>query len=320
MVFRVGPETLLAAMRAVGWGFVLTCSAHLCGLLLDSVVLRACAGKRGRKVPYLHFARTSIAGHGVNEATPFGKVGEIVKYTLLDEKLPAADSAGALVAQNLASFVVNCGLIALVAPVSFLFLDVDRLFGIGFVAVGLGFLAAGVVAVVIMRRGLGGWPFVVMRRVGFGRFRVSRARAERWRGTWRKVEKAWKQAAARPGAMRTIWAASVVSRLANVLESGLFLYFLGSEHVVAGAFISLASAQFSGWMFWFVPMQAGTAEGSALVLFGAVGLAPHVGLMVEIGRKARRLVFIVLGVTVLGWGTFRRLTSGESLRPAEDEA
>src|SRR6266545_644720 len=150
MVFRVGPETLLAAMRAVGWGFVLTCSAHVCGLLLDSVVLRACAGKRGRKVPYLHFARTSIAGHGVNEATPFGKVGEIVKYTLLDEKLPAADSA--------------------------------------------------------------------------------------------------------------------------------------------------------------------------LVLFGAVGLAPHVGLMVEIGRKARRLVFIVVGVTVLGWGTFRRLTSGERLRPAEDEA
>jgi hypothetical protein len=253
-------------MKAVGWGFILTCSAHLCGILLDSVVLRACAGKPGRKVPYLHFARTSIAGHGVNEATPFGKVGEVVKYALLDEKLRAADSAGALVAQNLASFVVNCGLIALVAPVSFLFLDVDPLFGVGFAIIGAGFLGAGVVGVIIMRRGLGGWPFVILRRAGIGRFRFSKQRVDRWwRSKWRKVEKAWKEATSVPGAMRRIWIASVLSRLANVTEAGLFLYLLGGEHVVAGAFISLASSQFSGWMFWFVPMQAGTAEGSAFI-------------------------------------------------------
>ncbi len=97
---------LLAGMRAVGWVFALTCSAHLGGLLLDSVVLRTCAGAPGRNVPYLHFARTSIGGHAVNEATPFGKAGELVKFALLDERLRAADAAGALVAQNLASFVV----------------------------------------------------------------------------------------------------------------------------------------------------------------------------------------------------------------------
>jgi hypothetical protein len=39
--------------------------------------------------------------------------------------------------------------------------------------------------------------------------------------------------------------------------------------------------------------------------------------MVEIGRKMRRVVFIVIGVSTLGWDTFRRLTTGETPKEAE---
>ena len=95
MVYRLGPEILLDGILAIGFGFIFTCSAHLGALLLDSVTLRACAG-RDDAPPYLHFARASIAGHGINESTPFGKLGEITKYTLLREKLPAERAAGAL--------------------------------------------------------------------------------------------------------------------------------------------------------------------------------------------------------------------------------
>jgi Lysylphosphatidylglycerol synthase TM region len=322
MVFHVGPDTLLAGMKAVGWGFVLTCGAHLTGLMLDSVVLRACAGAPGRKVPFLHFARTSVAGHAVNEATPFGKVGEVVKYALLDERLRKADSAGALVAANIASFVVNCCLIASVAPVAVLALDAKPLVEIGFAVVGVGFLGAAAVGLVILRRGLGGWPFAVLRRVGVGRFRLSKKRLERWQRSWSKVEKAWKEATTEPGAMVTIWVGTVLSRLANVLEAGLLLYFLGieSDMIVAGAFLNLAGYQFTAWVFTFVPLQAGSAEGAAFLLFRAVGLPPQIGVMVEIGRKVRRLVFICLGVVVLGWDTFRRLASGDGEKPADDEA
>lgn len=320
MVFHLGPETLLAGMMALGWGFALTCSAHLCGLLLDSVVLRACAGVPGREVPFLQYARISLAGHGVNAATPFGKVGEVVKYTLLDDRLKAADAAGALVAQNIASFVVNCGLIALASPVAFVFLDADGLVAIVFGVVGLGFLGAGAVGLVILRRGIGSWPFAVLRRIGIGRFRIAKRRVERWRRKWRKVEKSWKEATQVRGAMLTIWSCTVLSRLANVTETALLLYFLGGEHVVAAAFLSLAGAQFTGWVLPFVPLGAGSAEGSAYVVFRAVGLSPRIGVLIEICRKLRTIVFIVIGISALGWDTFRRFMSGdEGKRPAETE-
>lgn len=311
MIYRLGPDTLLAGMLAVGWGFVLTCSAHLGGLLLDSVVLRACAGVPGREVPYREYARISIAGHGVNAVTPLGKVGEVVKYTLLDERLRAADAAGALVAQNIASFVVNCGLIALASPVAFVFLDADGLVAIAFGVVGVGFLAAGAVGLVILRHGIGSWPFAVLRRVGVGRFRVPKRRIEKWQRSWAKVEKSWKEATEVRGAMPTIWVGSVLSRLCNVTEGALLLHFLGGTHVIAAAFLSLASYQFTGWVFTFVPMQAGTAEAAAYMVFRAAGLSPQLGVFVEIGRRLRGVVFIALGLALLGRETLRRFLSSD---------
>jgi hypothetical protein len=321
MVFHLGPGVLLAGMVAVGWGFIPSCAAHLTGLCLDAVALKACAGKPGRKVPYLEYARISVAGHGVNEASPFGKVGEVVKYTLLDERLEAADSAGALVAQNIAAFVVNCGLVALAAPVAFLFLGADGVIAILFGAVGVVFLCAGAIGLTILRRGVGSWPFKVLRKAGIGKLRVPRRRIARWQKSWSKVEKSWQEATEVRGAMLRIWIACVLSRLANVVETALLLYFLGGERVIAAAFLSLAGSVLTGWLFGFVPMGAGTAEGSAYIVFRAVGLSPELGVLVEICRKLRRVVFIFIGVSVLGWETFRGFMSGEEgKRPARAES
>jgi Lysylphosphatidylglycerol synthase TM region len=320
MVFHLGPGTLWAGMMAVGWGLALAWGGHLCGLLCDSVALRACAGEPGRKVRFVEYARIVVAGHGVNEASPFGKVGEVVKYTLLDERLEAADSAGALVAQNIAAFVVNCGLIALAAPIAFFFLDADSIITIAFAVVGVVFLAMGAGALVVLRRGVGGWPFRLLRRLKIGRFRISKARIRRWDRAWSKVEKSWKEATAVRGAMPTIWLASIASRLGNITETALLLHFLGGEHVVAGAFLNLAGNVFTGWAVGFVPMQAGSAEGVAYVVFRAVGLSPEVAVLVEICRKLRRIVFVAIGITVLGWDTFRRFMSGEGREQPADTA
>jgi hypothetical protein len=304
MVYRLGPGTLLDGMLAIGWGFALTCSAHLGALLLDSVTLRACAG-RDDVPPFLYFARASIAGHGINESTPFGKLGEITKYSLLRQKLPADRAAGALVAQNICMFVVNCGLIALGAPIAFFVFDTRGPAAAMFwVASGV-FLVAGGVGLMILHLGLGRWPFLLLRNAGLGRFRPSKARVDKWRTGWRKVEKAWQATADDKKAREAAWLSAIGSRMCNVLETALILYFLGGERIIAAAVLSLGSSQLVGWLFSFVPMGAGTAEGGAYVVFRAAGLSPDLGVLVEIGRKLRRVVFIALGVAVLGWDTFR---------------
>ncbi|HLU67613.1 MAG TPA: lysylphosphatidylglycerol synthase domain-containing protein [Kofleriaceae bacterium] len=306
MVAQVGPDTLLGGLAAIGWAFALTCSAHLAALVLDSVILRVLALEAGRAVPLLHVTRASVAGHALNEATPFGKVGEVTKYAILTERLEPARAAGSLVAQNLLSFVVNCALIALGAPIAILVFEADGAAAAALGAVSGAFFIAGAVGVILLYRGLGTWPLRLLGRVRLGRLRIAPDRIDRWQRGWLKVEAAWRAAAADRRAVRVAWLTSVASRLANVVEIALMLQFLGGEHVVPAALLSLGTSQAVGWILSFVPLQAGAAEGGAYLVFSAAGLPPHMGVLVEIGRKLRRVIFIALGVAVLGWDTFRR--------------
>lgn len=309
LVWRLGPELLWAGILDIGWGFSLTCLAHANGLFLDSVILRIFAGAPGRAIPYLHFARTSFCGHAINEATPFGKLGEITKYTILTERLPPSRAAAALVAQNICSFVVNCGLIGLGAPIALLIFEVRGPMAVVFAVVSGVFFIAGCVGLFILRRGIGGWPFVLMRHAGLGRFRISKERVKRWRDGWRKIEETWQEVARDKVQMQTAWICAITSRLSDVCEIALILYFLGGEQILPAAVLSLGSSQAVGWTLFFVPMQVGTAEGSAYIVFSAVGLSPEIGVLVEIGRKLRRVVFIAIGVALLGWDTFTQFSS-----------
>ena len=316
LVWRLGPELLLEGMRDIGWGFILTCLAHQNGLVLDSVILRIFAGAPGKKVPYLHFLRTSMSGHAINEATPFGKLGEVTKFTMLCERLPRKRAAASLVAQNICSFVVNCALIGLGAPIAFLIFDVSGTMAAVFALVSGAFVIAGAIGLLILNRGVGRLPFLLL-RVGVGRFRLSRERVERWRKEWKSIEETWQEASRDHVAMQTAWVCAITSRLSDVAETALILYFLGGEHILPAAVLSLGASQAVSWTLFFVPLQVGTAEGSAYLVFSAVGLTPEIGFLVEIGRKLRRVVFITLGISLLGWDSFTqfRRPAGESAKP-----
>lgn len=299
LVHRIGPDAIAGGMRAIGFGFALTASAHLAGLILDSVTLRACAGKIGTALSLLPFVRASVAGHAINEATPLGKLGEVTKYSILRERLEPTRAAGALVAQNIAMFVVNCNIIALMAPVAIGVFGVGGTMAMVFAIVGSAFFVCGLVGLLILRVGIGQWPFALARRLRLGNRHLPTETIDRWQQGWQRVEATWRDRSGDRLTQVTIWTSAIASRAANLTEAALILYFLGAGDIWAGALISLGGYQLMAWTFSFVPMQAGTAEGGAYVVFRAVGLDPALGVLVELGRRVRRISFVALGVIVL---------------------
>ncbi|HUH04713.1 MAG TPA: lysylphosphatidylglycerol synthase transmembrane domain-containing protein [Kofleriaceae bacterium] len=302
MVHAIGPGTIADGMAQVGAGFALVCGFHLLAILGDSLTLRASTGHLARTVAYSVFARASLVGHGINQATPLGKVGELTKLTLLAEHMSGERATAALIVQNLVMFVVNCGLIATGTLVVWLAFEVEPRAMIAFAGVAAVFLVLGAGAVLLMWRGLGDAPFRVARWV-----RVSAARIERWQGRWQEVEGAWRETSANPGAMRLAFGSSIASKLFDFGEAYVILSALGVEPALAAAVASVANYQVVVWVTPFVPLQAGTAEGGAFVLFGLLGLPPQAGVLLELIRKARRLVFIALAIALLGWHTARQV-------------
>lgn len=314
MVHHIGLDTLRDGMAQVGFGFAALCAVHLLAIVVDSITLRACAGDPGQKVPLRSYVRVSLAGHAINEATPLGKLGEVTKFTLLSEHLPARRSAAALIVQNLVMGIANCALVAIAPLIAILALDVEGRVATVFLITAGAFTAIGLVSVWLLYRGIGEIPFRLLRVLGFGEQRV-----DRWRDSWKRVEELWHDATGNRGRMRTAWLSQLASRAISVGENALILAFLGADNAIAIATISLASFQLIHWTTSFVPLQTGTAEGTAYVLFRSIGLAPHIGVLMELVRKVRRLAFIGIGVGLLGWSTFRQLATSRET-PSLDQS
>lgn len=125
---------------------------------------------------------------------------------------------------------------------------------------------------------------------------------------------------------------SVGSRLTGAAEVAVILGFLGHHPGVLVALLCQATGQVVGWTTSFVPLQVGTAEGGAHLLFKGLGLPPVLGVTLELARKARRLVFAAAGIALLGADAAGDLlrwrfrppapsTTGDSVRrPSEESA
>jgi hypothetical protein len=128
----------------------------------------------------------------------------------------------------------------------------------------------------------------------------------------KRIEGVSRARAGRRCPMLAAWILSVVNRLLGVAEVAVLLAVLSPSHSLGFAFLVQSSAQLVAWVTSFVPMQIGTAEGGALLLFRAAGLSPEIGVTLELARKLRRIAFAAFGVGLLGITLFRRLLRGET--------
>lgn len=312
LVMSIGPCGLMAKLYRMGWGFLAMCVVHVGVLLADALVLALCT-----KTPLclrwaLSCLRASVAGHAINSATPLGQIGDLTKFTLLSETAPKEAVAAALILQNVLSFLVNSMTIVLLPPLALGALSptpalwqVAYLTSIAFALV----LAAGLC---VVYRGPGELPFRLLGRLG-----LSPARVEHARAAWQRVEALCRQCARDRLRMSLAGLATVCSVALSGVEIAVILAATGAPVSAPLIALTLGMTQIVMWLTSFVPLQAGSAEGGAYLLFREIGISPQSGVLLELCKKARRIVFLGLGVAVLGMATFRQhLESRPAKAPA----
>ena len=294
IIHQVGWDRLGGAVRRIGPGFGLICAIHFVDICLDSFILRLCAGDEGARTPYRVFLHASLAGHAINEGVPFNSVGEITKYNLMREHIPGHSAAAALMVQNLVRFTVMATVIAAAAPTTLLLLQPSPVAAVVLSVTSAAFAIAAVFCLWLLFRGLGELPLRIARRIG-----VSAKRVDSWRDKWSTVTVHWAGVAANKTRMRSAWIASILARGSGLAETALILYYLGVDNLFAMTLLTTANYQVVVWATSFIPFQVGTTEGGAYFLYKSVGIAAYLGVLVELVRRVRRMVFIAIGVALL---------------------
>lgn len=296
MVHSLGMASIGAGMQKIGLAFILVVGTHAGLLARDAVTMRSCSGMRGVKPGFLALLQTCMCGHAINVVTPGGQLGELTKYGLLRRHMSREGAIATLVATNT---LMTCGSLVMLALAAGLALAALDLPGIARVMMGgmvLGSTLLAVLLLALLRWSNLGWVYPVLRRVPIPRSR--RRQLLVWIRSWLR-----QASRTRENPIDWMWAllSCVVSPLCGVAETALILSCLGWDDAVMWALLARANSQLVAQLTSIIPLQAGSAESGAFVLFMALGQDPHAGVVVELVRKMRAVVFVVAGTAWLAW-------------------
>lgn len=310
LVLMADPRTILREVSRVGWGgFALFCLPSGLIYLLDALGWRLCF-ERPPPVSFLRLLSIRMAGETINNTLPVAQMGgEPVKALLLERHgVPMAEGLASVIVAKaevaLAQFVfVLCGVVA-----ALLVGGAGRQVAVGAaVMVALGLLGTGA-AIVVLRRGPGRLLAALSARLGLlaGPVERHRARLERLDAALAGVY------AKGPG---RAWLVFVVFLAAWLLETLEVWIFARALDLPIGPLAALAIASLitvARGVGSFSPGSLGVVEGGGVLLFVAFGQTEAVALAFAVVRRARDLIWIVVGLSVLGaYGLLRPRPRGD---------
>jgi hypothetical protein len=296
MVRLVGLGLLADAARSLGWCFALLCGLQLFTLLLDATALRL-AVPRGERLGLGRALSACLAALAVNSATPLGQAGELVKARLLRDQLSTEATVGAVWLHNQMMFLTSSALFATAPLAAALTAGAPRWALRLALAMTAVYGVAGAMALLFLR---GGLPL---------RWLARRWPTQRMRARLERACQMGRRARARELSRRrlvTALALTTIKRLLYPLEAVLILWWLGHGAAWSTAFFSQPATQALAGIASFAPLGLGTTEPAAWALFRGLGRAAELGVIIELARDARRLLFVTLGLCHLGWRTLRR--------------
>jgi len=312
ILWRVGPDAVVAALRPIGWGIPVLILAYLPVWVLDTLGWKFAFPAEAPRVPLLRLLRIRLSGEAFNVLMPTLDLGgEAVKTLLLKRE-------GVPTVQALASVVVAKTSLA-VAEVFFLLAGLGvavRIFalpgslqrGMG-VALLLGGTGLGIF-ILLQRRGLFGSLARLSRRLGLAR-RFWREQAPAVAG----LDEALRAYYAHPGRGALSVGFHLLGWLAGVAEVALILWFLDLPVTAASALALEAGHQLARAAAFFIPAKLGAQEGGSLILFSALGFPAALGVAVSLLRRVRELTWVSLGLLLLLAGGGGGVLLGERGKP-----
>jgi len=293
LLYQVGPHTVWASFRALGWRLLIVLAVPFSmALVLDTLGWRALL--RDRDIPLSVLLRARLAGEAVNLTTPTASVGgEPLKAYLLRPYAPPSEGLASVIVDKttvLASQVLlllgGLYLGARILPLSHpLMRGMGGILGVEIVAVG-GF-------VLVQMLGVFGGGGRILGRLGLRRM-------ARYQNGLNAVDQSlagfYRQRRGRMLASALLHGAAWAS---GALEIYLFLYFLGVDAALSTALVIEAFASAVKFASFMIPASLGALEGGYVLIFGALSLGGPLGFSYTLVRRLREAIGAIVGLLCL---------------------
>ncbi len=298
LLARLDAREVVQQLAGIGWMFVPAFSAYVCAQLLSTMTWKSCIQPGPSVASYWVLLKVYWAGHAVNAITPGGGLGEVLKATLLRDKMDGKPLLASLILYN----VVNTATVAVAsvvgAAICVLWLEVPLvatlplLIATVAIAFGLFVLFWGV------RRGALSSTLAFIQRLPFVSFRDPEAIIGKARQVDELMGNFFRE---RPyDVLRAVLFASAV-RVVQVVELWCYLEpLMPGGNVILIAILAQTASTLTVWVTAFVPSQVGTLEGGNAAIFKLAALDPVLGVTTVIARRVRTILGVGIGLLLGG--------------------
>ena len=290
LVHRVGTEPILETLRRLTWWqFVLICLPYAAIMAVDTLGWRFAFALDRASFRRLYAARA--VGEALNIVTALGSVGgEAAKAWLVRDEVSYEESVPSVVIAKTTITIAQALFLSIGIVLAWTALDVGSeilrgmlwLLIVEVAAVG-GFFGAQISGLVA-RGGRLLKTFGVIDDVSSAQ-KLDAALRRYYRSEWRRF---------------TLSVAfHLVGWLLGALEAVIMLWALGIDVSVVTATAIEAFGSGVRFATFLVPASLGAFEGANAAAFGALGLGASAGLAFSFVRRARQVVWVVIGVLLL---------------------
>lgn len=295
LIWRTGPRDILDGILNVGWIFPVIVVLGGLRFLARAAAWMICVEPPHRLRLHEAFGAV-LAGDALGNATPLGPVvGEPAKAAFARPHIPTAPALTALAVENLfytltTAAIIAAGTLALLFVVD-LRADVRGYSELAVVGLLLMIAAA---LVLLWRR-----PALVSRWLP----RLARP-GSRLHASSEKVrtfeQEIYSFSSRRRGAVLPVGLLEIAFHALGVLETHLTMMMLLPEAPpLLVSFILETASRLITVVFKFVPLQIGVAEGGLAIATELLGMGMKAGLTFSLVRKARIVVWAILGAALL---------------------
>ncbi len=289
-------------MIQVGWYFPFVLLAYTASNLLTTLAWMQIVDPASTTARYRDFLAAFWAGHAINALTPTATMGEVLRGTIMKNKVDGEEIVASLVVLHFLN-TLSVNIFTLLAPIACLiFIDLPThvvafLFGVALaffiplallyalIRVGAAHKAIWLVSKLPMVRLKN--PDVLLAKAGSIDCRIRAFRSRR------------------PAAFSRTMVCLALVRLLQAVEVWIILMALlpkqGPLWLLLLAFLTQTATQLIAWGLTFIPGQVGVAEGGAAMLYKFMGMDPLTGFSMELVRRVRKLIGIAIGLIVGFW-------------------
>jgi len=298
LVRKIGLETIIDNVRALGWRFIPILSITGVGYVFYTIAWMQFLGRLSNGIGFFDLFRIKVSGEAVNTLTPANFIGgDPMRIYLLKKNFPVSEGAASVVVDRTLQSVAVLVIVLLGIIVAFLKFDelsANITYGVPIaLVISFGFMAF---LLIHQRRGLFSLILNVCRRLGIKR-EFSERTTKRLMELDGHIVDFYNE---NHRGFLIALGCHIAGRLLGVVEIYAIGRVVSDEFTLFAALMLAALAPMVMAVFAFIPGAFGVMEGAFSGVLYLLHLDPSIGITIQIAKRLRAAFWIALGLLFLG--------------------